>query len=87
MKRKPRKPRRGQQISNEATGGEVRGSTARTTFPGKTGFGGLDALANGMYQENQKNDNLEEEKLFTLSNDVKQLLESLTKKEDKHETQ
>jgi hypothetical protein len=85
MKRKPRKARRGQQMSNIATGGEVRGSTARTTFPGKTGYGGLDSLAKGMFQENQENENLEEEKLFTLSNDVKQLLESLVKKDDKHE--
>ena len=87
MKRKPRKARRGQQMSNIATGGEVRGSTARTTFPGKTGYGGLDSLAKGMFQENQENENLEEEKLFTLSNDVKQLLESLVKKDDKHEAQ
>ena len=87
MKRKPRKPRLGQQMSNEATAGEIRGSTARTTFPGKTGYGGLDSLAQGMFQENQENDNLEEEKLFTLSNDVKQLLESLVKKDDKHEAQ
>ena len=63
------------------------GSTARTTFPGKTGYGGLDSLAKGMFQENQENENLEEEKLFTLSNDVKQLLESLVKKDDKHEAQ
>ena len=87
MKRKPRKPRLGQQMSNEATAGEIRGSTARTTFPGKTGYGGLDSLAQGMFQENQENENLEEEKLFTLSNDVKQLLESLVKKDDKHEAQ
>jgi hypothetical protein len=87
MKRKPRKPRRGQQMSNEATAGEIRGSTARTTFPGKTGYGGLDSLAKGMFQENENKENLEEEKLFTLSNDIKQLLESLTKKDDKHEAQ
>lgn len=74
-------------MSNVATGGEIRGSTARTTFPGKSGYGGLDTLAKGMFQENQENENLEEEKLFTLSNDVKHLLESLVKKEDKHEAQ
>jgi hypothetical protein len=87
MKKKPRKARRGQQMSNIATGGEIRGSTARTTFPGKSGYGGLDSLAKGMFQENQEKENLEEEKLFTLSNDVKQLLESLVKKDDKYEAQ
>ena len=87
MQKKPRRSRRSQQLSNVATSGEIRGSTARTTFPGKTGFGGLDTLAKGMYQENQQNENLEEEKLFTLSNDIKMLLESLTKKDDKHEAQ
>ena len=68
---------------NQATSGEIRGSTARTTFPGGVGYGALSNL----YQEDSSNENLEEEKLFSLSNDVKQLLESLTKKEDKHEAQ
>ena len=68
---------------NQATSGEIRGSTARTTFPGAIGSGALSNL----YQEDKGNENLEEEKLFSLSNDVKQLLESLTKKEDKHEAQ
>jgi len=72
---------------NVATGGEIRGSTARTTFPGKTGYGGLDSLAKGMVEENQQTENLEEQKLFTISNDVKKLLESLTNREDEHETQ
>ena len=71
---------------NIATGGEIRGSTARTTFPGKTGYGGLDSLAKGMVEENQQTENLEEQKLFTISNDVKTLLESLIR-EDEHETQ
>ena len=68
---------------NQATSGEIRGSTARTTFPGAVGYGALSNL----YEGQQTNENLEEEKLFSLSNDVKQLLESLTKKEDKHEAQ
>ena len=71
---------------NVATGGEIRGSTARTTFPGKTGYGGLDSLTKGMFEENQQIENLEEQKLFTISNDVKTLLESLIR-EDEHETQ
>jgi hypothetical protein len=89
MKNKPRKPRRGQQMTNMATGGEIRGSTERTTFPGKKGDGGLDSLtklAKGMVVENQERENLEEQKLFTISNDVKTLLESLIR-EDEHETQ
>jgi len=83
MKKKPRRPRTKQKIMNQATSGEIRGSTARTTFPGAIGSGALSNL----YQEQQTNENLEEEKLFSLSNDIKQLLESLTKKEDKHEAQ
>lgn len=74
-------------MSNTATGGEVPGSTARTTHQGYKGPGGLYSLAKGMFEESQQNENLEEEKLFTLSNDVKQLLESLVKKDDKHEAQ
>jgi hypothetical protein len=83
MKKKPRRPRTKQKIMNQATSGEIRGSTARTTFPGGVGYGALSNL----YKEEQDNKNLEEEKLFSLSNDIKQLLESLTRKEDKHEAQ
>jgi hypothetical protein len=86
MKNKPRKARRGQQMTNTATSGEIRGSTARTTFPGKTGYGGLDSLTKGMFEENRQTENLEEQKLFTISNDVKVLLQSLIR-EDEHETQ
>ena len=73
-------------MTNTATSGEIRGSTARTTFPGKIGSGGLDSLARGMVEENQQTENLEEQKLFTISNDVKVLLQSLIR-EDEHETQ
>jgi hypothetical protein len=83
MKKKPRRPRTKQKIMNQATSGEIRGSTGRTTFPGGVGYGALSNL----YQEDKDNENLEEEKLFTLSNDIKQLLESLVKKDDKHEAQ
>jgi hypothetical protein len=71
---------------NVATGGEIRGSTERTTFPGKTGYGGLDSLTKGMFEIKKQNEDLEEEKLFTISKDVRQLLHSLIR-EDKHETQ
>jgi len=71
------------QMKNQAFGGEVRGSTARTTFPGKVGFGGLDSLARGVYEGDTK----EEEKLFNIDAEIKTLLESLNKKEDTDETQ
>jgi hypothetical protein len=70
-------------MKNQAFGGEVRGSTARTTFPGKVGFGGLDSLARGIYEENKN----EEEKLFNTSNEIKSLIESLIKKENPDEAQ
>lgn len=69
-------------MKNQAFGGEVRGSTARTTFPGKVGFGGLDSLSRGIFEDNK----LEEEKLFSIDGDIKSLLESLNKKEDTDET-
>lgn len=69
------------QMKNQAFGGEVRGSTSRTTWPGKVGFGGMDSLARGIYESND----LEEEKLFNTGSEIKSLLESLTKKEDKDE--
>ena len=71
------------QMKNQAFSGEVRGSTSRTTFPGKVGFGGLDSLARGIYEENEN----EEEKLFNTSNDIRSLIESLIKKENPDETQ
>ena len=70
------------QMKNQAFSGEVRGSTARTTFPGKVGFGGLDSLARGVYESNEN----EEDKLFSIDASIKTLLESLTKKEDTDET-
>ena len=71
------------QLKNQAFGGEDRGSTARTTFPGKVGFGGLDSLGRGIYEGDVK----EEEKLFSIDADIKTLLESLNKKEDTNETE
>ena len=69
-------------MKNQAFSGEVRGSTARTTFPGKVGFGGLDSLSKGIYESNE----IEEEKLFNTSSELKTLIESLTKKEESDET-
>ena len=70
------------QMKNQAFGGEVRGSTARTTFPGKVGFGGLDSLSRGIYESDVK----EEDKLFNIDADIKNLLESLNRKESEDET-
>ena len=69
-------------MKNQAFGGEIRGTTDRTTFPGKVGFGGLDSLARGIYESNE----IEEEKLFNTSSELKTLIESLTKKEESDET-
>ncbi len=70
------------QMKNQAFSGEVRGSTARTTFPGKVGFGGMDSLARGIYESDVK----EEDKLFSIDAEIKTLLESLNKKDDTDET-
>ena len=72
------------QMKNQAFSGEVRGSTARTTFPGKVGFGGLDSLARGV-TEAKNSDTLEEDKLFNTDFEIKSLIESL-KKVDEDET-
>ena len=69
-------------MKNQAFGGEVRGSTSRTTFPGKVGFGGMDSLGKGIFEGDAK----EEEKLFNIDAEIKTLLESLNRKEDTNET-
>ena len=68
------------QMNNTASG-EI--GTARKTFPGKVGFGGLDSLARGVTESND----LEESQLFKSEAEIKTLLESLTKKGDQDETQ
>jgi hypothetical protein len=68
------------QMKNIASG-EI--GTARKTFPGKVGFGGLDSLVRGVTESND----LEESKLFKSEAEIKTLLESLTKKGDQDETQ
>ena len=70
------------QMSSQSTG-EI--GTPRITFPGKVGRSGLDSfikpsLGRGVV-ESQSHDILEETKLFTTSNDLKNLIESLTKEE------
>jgi hypothetical protein len=70
------------QFKNQATG--EYGNTYRTTFQGKSGFGGLDSLARGVTETMNKS---EEEKLFTTSKQVDSLIESLLKKVKEDETQ
>jgi len=67
------------QMNNTASG-EI--GTARKTWPGKVGFGGLDSLARGVTESND----FEEAKLFKAEGEIKSLLESLTKKENRDET-
>jgi len=74
---------RSKQMKNQATG--EYGNTYRTTFHGKSGFGGLDALARGI-TESKRNSQLEEEKLFKTSKQVDNLIESLLKKVKTDET-
>tara|TARA_Y100000114_G_scaffold98049_1_gene91239 strand:- start:16810 stop:18774 length:1965 start_codon:yes stop_codon:yes gene_type:complete len=73
---------RSKNIKNQATG--EYGNTYRTTFHGKSGFGGLDSLARGVTES--INDN-EEQKLFNTSKQVDTLIESLLKKVKEDETQ
>ena len=80
-----RKGGRRKQQKTEAFGGEIPGSTTRTTFPGYEGAGSLKNLGKGIYQE-QKSDILAENQLFSTDFEIKALIESL-KKVNKDETQ
>ena len=70
------------QMKSQATG--EYGNTYRSTFQGKSGFGGLDSLARGITED--INDR-EEQKLFNTSRQVDTLIEGLLKKVKKDETQ
>jgi len=72
---------RKKQMKNQATG--EYGNTYRTTFQGKSGFGGLDSLARGITESRET----EEEKLFKTSKQVDNLIESLLKKVKENETE
>ena len=72
-----------------AAGPEV--GTARTTFPGKVGYGGLDSLAKGLFEEQQtiyeETFSKEESKLLKANREAKRLIEGLEKSElKKNET-
>jgi hypothetical protein len=68
-------------FKNQATG--EYGNTNRTTFHGKSGFGGLDSLARGITERKET----EEEKLFKTSRQVDSLIEGLLKKVKEDEAQ
>ena len=70
------------QMKSQATG--EYGNTYRSTFQGKSGFGGLDSLARGVTES--INDR-EEEKLFNTSRQVDTLIEGLLKKVKEDEAQ
>ena len=57
------------------------GDTARSTFPGKLGFGGLDSLGRGVTESKQT----EEEKIFSTSRQVDMLIENLLNMKDKED--
>ena len=65
--------------------GEI--ATARKTFPGKVGFGGMDSIARGIVETEESTDVLDERKLFTTSAEVQTLIEGLFNKDKDHETQ
>jgi len=67
-----------------AAGPEI---SRRTTWAGKVGHGGLDSLAKGLMENKQNADALEEQKLFTVSDEVSRLLEDLLKSEKKNEAE
>ena len=70
------------QMKNQATG--EYGNTYRSTFQGKSGFGGLDSLARGV---TESINDTEEEKLFNTSRQVDTLIEGLLKKVKEDEAQ
>jgi len=59
--------------------------TARSVFPGKVGYGGLDSLSKGMFEEQQtiyeETFSKEESKLLKTSLDAKRLIEELERSE------
>ena len=67
------------QMNNTASG-EI--GTARKTFPGKVGFGGLDSLVRGVTESAD----FEETQLFKSEAEIKTLLESLNQKGKEDET-
>lgn len=76
-------------INKQVAPESVIGSTTRSIWKGKSGFGGLDSIAKGITEAKTSPDVLEEQKLFNISAEVTNLLNSLQKTEtnDESETQ
>ena len=59
----------------------IAGIRPTTTFPGKSGYGGLDSLAKGLFEEQESiyegEELLEEKKLFETNHEVRRLVNSL----------
>jgi hypothetical protein len=86
-KRHQRSYDKGGRIKNYKSLATPETGTDRTTWAGKTGFGGLDSIAKGMVEAKEKHDALDEEKLFKTNAEVQSLLAGLFNKDKKHETQ
>jgi hypothetical protein len=78
---------KGRRIKNYTSLTRPEVGTERSTFAGKTGFGGMDSIARGMIETKEQTDASDEKKLFTTSAEMQTLLEGLFKKDKKHETQ
>jgi hypothetical protein len=76
-------------INKQVAPESVIGNTTRSIWKGKSGFGGLDSIAKGITEAKTSPDVLEEQKLFNISAEVTNLLNSLQKTEtnDESETQ
>jgi len=78
---------KGRRIKNYRSLGSPEVGTSRSTFPGKTGFGGMDSIARGMVETKEKPDKTDEQALFTTNAEVQTLLEGLFNKDKEDETQ
>ena len=78
---------KGRRIKNYKSIASPEMGTDRTTWAGKTGFGGMDSIARGMVETKDAADLLDEKKLFTTNAEVQTLLEGLFNKDKEHETQ
>jgi hypothetical protein len=89
VKQKTKTGGRTRSLKNEVAP-EITGKTARSRAPkGYVGPGGLDGLSQGLFESKTNPDVLEEQKLFNISAEVTNLLNSLKKTEtnDESETQ
>ena len=85
----PKKVRRPRRKQNYLSAGGPEVGTSRKNHPGYSGPGSLKSLAQGMMENKKSSDALEEEKLFSVSREVTDLLKGLKimEKKDEVETQ